>query len=104
MAVVQYRSLDNVSTERLQEEVTAAAGQARDLPVILDLAKLRFMPSLSIGALVNLARECRENNQRFALAGVQPQIREALAVTRLDKLFEMYDDVDSAIAQVRASS
>ena len=39
-------------------------------------------------------------DQRLMLAGLQPPVREALSITRLDRLFEIHDDVDSALTRL----
>ncbi|MBN1343839.1 MAG: STAS domain-containing protein [Phycisphaerae bacterium] len=101
--VVHCTAMDEDSTGKVQKHVSAAAGQSRHLPVVLDLSKVELLPSLSLGALVNLMRECKENGQRFVLAGVRPLIRECLAVTRLDKLLEICDDVEDARNRLRIS-
>ena len=98
LAVVNLTSLDEDHTRRMQEEVARAAAAARHLPVVLDLSRVEFVPSLSLGALVTLLQECRQHNQRFVLAGMQPPVRESLAITRLDKLFEICESVDDALA------
>ncbi|UCD27816.1 MAG: anti-sigma factor antagonist [Planctomycetota bacterium] len=104
LAVVDCVRMEEEHTQMMQEEVSAAAEQSRQLPVVLDLSKVEFVPSLSLGALVNLLREFKQHNQRFILAGLHPDVRGTLAVTRLDKLFEITNSVDEALAQVRKSS
>ena len=101
VAAVKCASMDEESTKQMQTEVGEAAGKARELPLVLDLSQVEFFPSLSLGALVNLLRECKQHNQRFVLAGIQQPVRECLAITRLDKLFEICDDVGAALAQIR---
>jgi len=104
LAVVECDRMEEEHTQVMQSEVSEAAGRSRQLPVVLDLSKVEFVPSLSLGALVNLLREFKQHKQRFILAGIRPNVRGTLAVTRLDKLFEIVNSVDEALAQVRKSS
>ena len=101
LAAVQCARLDEDLTRRMQEEVAAAASRVEGLPVVLDMSAVEFIPSLSLGALVKLLMDFKEKGRRFILAGVQPPIRGALAVTRLDKVFEMYNTVDEALSRIR---
>ena len=101
VAVVQIESLDDESNQQMQEQVTAAAEQDRALALVLDLSRVTFMPSMSLGALVTLLQECKQHSQRFVLAGVHGTVRETLAMTHLDKIFEICDDVDKALSQVQ---
>lgn len=101
VAAVQPVELDDDGTDQVKRQVAAAAAEARSIPnVILDLANVGMLPSLSLGALVTLMKELKASDQRLILAGVQAPVREALAITRLDRLFEMHDDVDSALARL----
>ena len=99
-AVVQHAQLNEETTREMQEAVLAAAAEDRALPVVLDLSKVEFFPSLSLGALVTVLQDCKGGGQVFALVGVQPAVRGVLAVTRLDKLFEIYDSTEEALARM----
>lgn len=104
LAVVQCESLGEGDTQRMQQTVAAAAAERRQLPVVLDLSRVRFVPSLSLGALVTLQQGCKQNGQRFVLASLQPAVRDSLALTRLDKLFDICDSVEEAVAHLTGSS
>jgi anti-sigma B factor antagonist len=101
LAEVQCAKLDEDLTQRMQAGVLEAAEKAPGLPVVVALSNVEFLPSLSSGALVSFLTEFKRNDRRFILVGVQPQVRQIFAVTRLDKVFEIYDDVDDALEQIR---
>lgn len=101
---VQCERLDGELTAELQTEVSIAAQVNTRLPVVLDMSKVEFFPSLSLGILVKLLGEFKKRGQRFILVGIQQPIRGALALTRLDKLFEIYDTVDEALVRIRAGA
>jgi anti-anti-sigma regulatory factor len=46
---------------------------------------------------VQTLNKFKERRQRLKLAGVQPQIRKVLTLTRLDQMFELADSVESAV-------
>lgn len=94
LAILQCDQMDEVHTQDMQSQVTAAARQATNLPVVLDMSKVGFVPSLSLGALVTLLKICKDNKQRFIIAGLQPVIRQVMTSCRLDRLFEIYDTID----------
>ena len=48
LAVVDCARMDEEHTQIMQSEISAAAGQFRHLPVVLDLSKVEFVPSLSL--------------------------------------------------------
>ena len=101
VAVVQQAEMDEEATGKMQAEVLAGTEQAGGLPVALDLSNVSFFPSLSLGAIVTMLSTLKARGQRLILVGLQPPVRESLALTRLDKLFEIRDDVEDVQAHLR---
>ena len=97
----QCTELDEQHTSDMQKKVQDVAEQAPELPVILDMSEVHFLPSLSIGALVSLFQDSKQRQQRFILVGLQPEVRQTLAVCRLDKLFEIYETVETARQKIQ---
>jgi anti-sigma B factor antagonist len=94
-------SLSEEQLSRLQSEVRAAADANAGQPVVLDFARVRFVPSLSLAAVIRIHTEFRSRNQRLILAGLQPQVRDVFVLARLDRLFELHDDVAAATRAVQ---
>jgi anti-anti-sigma factor len=99
IAELQCSDMDEQHTTDMQEKISATAEQTQ-LPVVLDMSKVEFMPSLSLGALISIMQNLKRNDQRFILAGLQPKVRETLTACRLDKLFEIFDSVDDVKASI----
>jgi anti-sigma B factor antagonist len=81
---------------RLVDE-TAGPGSGIDM-VILDLARVSILPSLALGLLVHISNSCKSRQQKLRLVGLQTQIRQVFAITRLDRVFQFADSVEAAIA------
>ena len=99
---VRCDQLDEEKTRRMQDEFMTALTDVSDKTAVLDMSAVEFIPSLSLGALVTLSKNCRDQGLRFALAALQPEVRSSLAITHLDKLFEIHDTVDDALQAVQA--
>jgi anti-sigma B factor antagonist len=103
-AVVLHVLVDNLDEERLrplQGEVRTAADNHPGQPCILDLGRVTFLPSMSLATLIRLHTEFRGRQQRLILAAVQPAVREVFVLTRLDRMFELHDDVAAATRAIR---
>jgi anti-sigma B factor antagonist len=98
---LQVKDLDEAHTKAVHADVNAAAAESPALPFILDLSGVKFLPSITLGAMVRLGQTFRARNQRLLLAGLQPTIRQVLTITKLDRLFEIQDDVDAALRATR---
>lgn len=98
---VAVEELNEAQLQQLQIEVRAAADANPGRPCVVDLVRVSFMPSLSLAALVRVYTEFQGRKQRLILAGLQPQVRDLFVMTRLDRLFELHDDVAAATQAVR---
>ena len=65
--------------------------------VVLDFGQVSMVPSLALGLLVQIGNKCRARQQQLKLARVQPQVRKVFSVTRLDRIFQFADTVESAL-------
>ena len=96
--------LDEQHTSDMQKKIQEAAEQAPEHPIILDMSEVHLLPSLSIGVLVSLLQDTKQRQQRFILIGLQPEVRQTLAISRLDKVFEIYDAVETASQKIQQST
>lgn len=84
--------LDDTNIETVRESVEDAGSKSPHLPVILDMAQVYFVVSLSLGVLVELSQQFKGRGQRLVLTNLQAPVRQVIAITRLDKLFEIQGD------------
>jgi anti-sigma B factor antagonist len=101
-AIINHHTLDETTIQQMHAEVARAAAQKSNLPVILDLSNVSFVPSTGLGALVSLMRSIKKEGRRFILVGLQPDVRTALAVTHLDKLLEIHTSIEDALKRLRS--
>src|SRR5262245_3430532 len=99
---VLARELRNAEVDAVCDGVDAAMAAAKSptLPVILDLAKVSFAGSMAMGTLVGLNKEFVTRRQRLIVVGVQEPVRQALSMTRIDKLMEFMPDVATALRSI----
>lgn len=65
---------------------------------ILDMGKVEFLASACIGALVSLMQDVEHVRGKIVLVNCQENVAFLFKVTRLDHVFEMFDDVKDAVA------
>lgn len=100
VATVQRAALDERSATSLEQEVSTVAGQNPGLPVVLDLGRVTFAPSVALGALVRLRNGFRFESRRLILVNVTKAVRDTLAVTRLDRVLEIQPSVEAALKAI----
>lgn len=60
----------------------------------IDMTKVEFMDSSSLGALVACLKRLRDHDGRFVLIGVTGSPRKVLGLTGLDRVFEQVESPD----------
>jgi anti-anti-sigma factor len=90
--------------EELPGRVDEAADEAPELPVVVDLSSVTYIPSVAIGALVGMWQKYKTPDRGFVLVGLGPQVREVLTICRLTKLFDIRETVEEALAHVRRTT
>ena len=98
IARVNLKLFDDKNVKGMNELIEQAAGTPGVVVVVLDMSRVQIMPSLGLGALVKLSYKCKARKQRLKLAAVQPQVRQAMSITKLDQIFDLVDTVEAAIA------
>ena len=69
--------------------------------VVVDLSNLEFVDSAGLGVLVSLYRRVTGRGRRIVLAKPQPYVMRVMRVIRLDRVFELFPDVDAAAHALR---
>ena len=64
---------------------------------IVNLVKVRYIDSAGVASLVEALRLSRDLNRGFALYGLGRVARQVLELTRLTKVFEIYEDEEQAL-------
>ena len=68
-----------------------------DTRIILDLGKLGFVDSAGLGALISARTTAVSRGAGIKLANLTKKLRDALTITKLVTVFDVYDSVDAAI-------
>ena len=80
--------------------VDEALKAAPALPFVIDMGKVSYAGSMALGTLVGLAKEFRNRGQRLIFVNLQPFIREAFTMTRLDRVMDVMPNVSAAMQSI----
>jgi anti-sigma B factor antagonist len=81
---------------RLQEKLEDLATQRVPL-IVLDLGAMDFIASMGLGAIIAGHLRARRYNGEVRLACPSPAVAQLLEMTRLTKLFSVFDSVREAL-------
>lgn len=66
-------------------------------PIVLDLGGVEFMDSSGLGVLVGAHKETAAHGGALVLAAASPRVHKIFKVTKLHKVFALYETVDKAV-------
>ena len=95
---IQRRTLDEVSTRELVDDVLTAAGANPGLTIVLDMSKVKFAPSVALGSLVQMSKSFKFDQRRIVLIGIDRRVMQAIRVTQLHKILEIHPSLDRVIS------
>jgi anti-sigma B factor antagonist len=68
---------------------------------VIDLAPVEFLSSACIGVLVGFMQDIEHAKGRIVLSGCQPNVAFLFKVTKLDTIFPLFEDVESAVDELQ---
>jgi anti-sigma B factor antagonist len=66
--------------------------------VVMNLSNVRYIDSSGVASLVEGLKAARDVGSRFILFGLSTSAREVLQLSRLLKIFEVYENEEQALA------
>jgi anti-sigma B factor antagonist len=90
------------------EESASLRSLVRDLlnqsnQIVLDLKDVSYIDSGGLGTLVALYASARKVGGEIKLSRLGPRANEVLQITKLMTIFDVYDNVDAAVASFTQS-
>ncbi len=86
----------HVSQEVAESLRTMTAKKPKE--VVIDLTKVTYIDSSGLAVLIEGMQHVEEYSGRFALVGLHENVRSIFEIARLDQVFRIYADVDTALA------
>jgi len=87
--------LDASSAQEIKDKVSALAKENR-INLVIDMAAVEFMDSSGLGSLVGSLRLVNELGGDIKIASLQDPVRAIFELTRLHRIFEIFDDSGAA--------
>ena len=96
--VTVHGSVGMSEAEGLRQEL-ACVESARPQAIVLDLARMTFICSTGLGALIAAHATAAARKARLRLAAPQPDVMQVLETTRLTRLFDVCPSVEDAVGK-----
>lgn len=100
VAQVTTRELSAEKMQELVEELMQRMRCDNAQHFVLNLKAVEYISSGCIGVMVGFLQDLEHVRGRIALAHCQPNVLFLFKVTRLDSVFHLFDDAETALAQI----
>jgi len=90
--------IDFASSPEMRQSVLREIRESRASRVVVNLSQVRYIDSSGVASLVEGLKASRDLGSRFILFGLSTSAREVLQLSRLMKVFEVYDTEEQAMA------
>ncbi len=70
----------------------------KEIPrIVVDLSGVSYMDSSGVATLIEGLQMCNKYDGKLVVAGLRDNVREVFELTKLDKIFEIYEDAETAL-------
>lgn len=88
--------LEETDIRALQDSIVSVIEQADGITLILDFRNVKYLSSAVLGLLIRISKRVYERDGHLRLCNIHPKIHEIFRITRLTKVFDIYENLESA--------
>ncbi|NOR71020.1 MAG: anti-sigma factor antagonist [Methylomarinum sp.] len=90
---VKYERIDAHNSADLKDYILRMIEQG-EINIIVQLEQVRFIDSSGLGALLSGFKHAEAKSGKLSLSNVQKQVLSMFELTRLNRVFEIYTDLN----------
>ena len=91
--------LDATMADELKQNLKGTIAEG-NVFLVIDLSGVYFIDSSGLSALVSGFKSAQKHHGTLVLANVGSQVQVALELTQLNRIFGMYEDIETALASL----
>lgn len=91
--------VDLYSSPELRKAVLQAT-ENKTTAIIIDLEKVTYMDSSGVATLVEGLQESEKYSGNFAIANLDSKVKAVFELSRLDKVFQIYNSREEALKNI----
>jgi anti-sigma B factor antagonist len=98
---IEEERMDAHNSSDLKEQMLQLFDEGK-CNIVIDLSKVRFIDSSGLGALVSGFKNASAREGSLKLCSLQPQVRSMFELTRLHRVFEIFNNLDEVLKSFKA--
>lgn len=89
--------LDETRIQHIGNQLFGLVDEDKRQKIVLDFDNVEYLSSAALGKLITLDKKVKAAGGQLRMCNIRPEIKEVFVITRLDQLFKMFDDQESAL-------
>jgi anti-sigma B factor antagonist len=98
---VDRNILDEANIQQIGAEITKIVDGQPKPRILISFANVDHLSSAALGTLITINNRVRSKDGQLRLANIDPQIYEVFVITKLNKLFQIHDTTQAAMASFK---
>ena len=95
---VERNILDEANIQQIGEVIGRVVDSQDEPKVLISFTNVDHLSSAALGTLITINNKIRGRDGQLRLAEIDPQIYEVFVITKLNKLFQIFDTSEQAMA------
>ena len=96
IAFVDRNILDEANIQQIGEEISLVIEQSASPKLLISFEKVEHLSSAALGTLIHVNNKIRAKGGQLRLAHIDANIYEVFVITKLNKLFQIFDTEQQA--------
>jgi anti-sigma B factor antagonist len=90
--------LDEANIQQIGEEISRLVDAEVRPRLLISFGNVDHLSSAALGALIQINNRVRAKDGQLRLSNIDPQIYEVFVITKLNKIFQIHDTAEEAMA------
>lgn len=88
--------LEEVTIHQIGEEISQVIERSPNPKVLINFENVEHLSSAALGTLININKRIKQKGGQLRLSNIDANIYEVFVITKLNKLFRIYDSAEEA--------
>lgn len=97
VTLMDEKILEQEVIQSLEDSIMPLVSFASGINLLIDFSQVEFLSSSVLGLLIRISKRVYEFDGSMRLCGINPKIAQIFKITRLDEVFAIFDDCESAV-------
>ena len=98
---VDRNILEESSIQQIGEEIATIVDRQANPKILLSFENVEHLSSAALGTLITVNTKVKQKGGQLRLSNIDKQIYEVFVITKLNKLFQIHDTNEEAMASYK---